>query len=88
LLSEATIARQKAGMSLGFRDVMRLPSTTTSASCQSAPAATRSSLIEKNEVALRPFRTPAETSIQPAWQMAATTFPCCVASRTSATIAG
>src|SRR5207249_3777545 len=59
-----TMARQNAGRSLGLREVMRLPSTTTSASCQSAPAATRSSLMEKNEVALRPSRTPAETSIQ------------------------
>jgi hypothetical protein len=30
--------------------------------------------------------TPALASIQPAWQMAATTLPCCAASRTSFTM--
>src|SRR5438132_2246111 len=59
------IARQKAGRSSGRREVIRLPSTTTSASTQLAPAATRSSLIEKNDVAFRPLRIPADTSIQP-----------------------
>jgi hypothetical protein len=39
LLSAAMMARQKAGRSSGLREVIRLPSTTTSASCQSALAA-------------------------------------------------
>src|SRR5439155_23055031 len=82
LLSAATIARQNAGRSSGRRDVIRFRSTTTSASTQSAPAATRSSLIEKNDVAFRPLRIPADTSIHPAWQIAATPLPCCAASRT------
>ena len=47
LLSAEMIVRQNAGRSSGLRDVIRLPSTTTSASTQLAPAATRSSLIEK-----------------------------------------
>ena len=42
----------------------------------------------KNDVAFRPVRTPADTSIHPAWQIAATIFPCWTASRTSATMAG
>src|SRR5439155_24725830 len=82
LLSAEMIVRQNAGRSSGLRDVIRLPSTTTSASTQLAPAATRSSLIEKKDVAFRPLRIPADTSIHPAWQIAATTLPCCAASRT------
>ena len=39
-------------------------------------------------VARRPLRIPAETSIQPAWQMAATVFPELFMSLTKATIAG
>src|SRR5262249_49910362 len=87
LASAAMIARQNAGRSSGLREVMRLPSTTTSASVQLAPAALGAPCREKNDVPLRPFSPPAETSIQPAWQMAATTFPCCAASRTRTTMA-
>ena len=82
------IALRKAGRSAGVRLVIRLPSRTTARSTQFAPALTRSSLIEWNEVAVRPRSTSAETSIQPAWQIAATTLPCWNASRTSWTIAG
>lgn len=45
--SDAMIALQKAGRSSGLRDVIRLPSTTTSSSSQRAPALTMSSLMEE-----------------------------------------
>src|SRR5713101_5714951 len=86
LLRDLTISRQKAGMSSGLREVMRLPSTTTSSSTHWAPALTISSLMEKKEVAFLPLRIPALASIHPAWQMAATTLPCWEASRTSFTM--
>ena len=39
-------------------------------------------------VAVRPRTMLADASIQPAWQMAATTLPCSCASRTSLTMPG
>src|ERR1019366_258698 len=75
-------ARQKAGRSSGLRLVTRFRSTTTTASTQSAPALTTSSLMAKKLVALRPFNMPpAEHNTHGPWQMEATSFPaasiCC-----------
>src|SRR5437879_2246306 len=47
-----------------------------------------SSLIDMKPVAWRPSRTPADTSIQPAWQMDATVLPAASISLTNATIPG
>jgi hypothetical protein len=60
------IALQKAGRSSGFLELIKFPSTTTSASIYSAPALTRSSFIEWKPVAFFPFKIPADIGTQPA----------------------
>src|SRR2546427_5881408 len=54
------------GRSLGSRDVMKFPSTTTAWFTYSAPALITSSLIADTHVTRRPFITPAEIGTQPA----------------------
>src|SRR5699024_4631126 len=71
-LSFSAIAALNASRSPGLREVMRLPSTTTSASVQSAPALMRSVFVEMKDVSFRPFARPASARIHGAWQIAAT----------------
>ena len=73
------IATQKAA-GRGCREVMRLPSTTTSGS-RSLAAGVDQVVLDGEKGGGSPAPdTPAEASIQPAWQMAATTFPASCAS--------
>src|SRR5207244_11100377 len=65
------IVRQKAPRSAGERDVMRLPSRTTSRSTTSAPAFLRSTCRLKKPVTVRPLTMSAVVRRHPAWQMAA-----------------
>src|SRR5690606_14045744 len=79
-LSRLSSASQNAGRSPGFREVMRLPSSTPSLSTQVAPAFFRSVRMEWYEVTVRPRSTSASASTQPAWQIAATGLPAsCIA---------
>ena len=68
-------AGMKAVRSRGFLEVTRAPSTTAGASIHSAPALIMSSLMAGTEVSRRPLATPAETSTEPPWQIAATRPP-------------
>ncbi|MNT83813.1 hypothetical protein D3C72_2237400 [compost metagenome] len=62
-------------MSAGLRLVIRLPSTTTSASRQRAPALARSCCSDGHEVTSCPFASPLLISSQGPWQIAATGLP-------------
>ena len=75
------IAAQKAGRSSGLRAVIRLPSTTHSASTQSAPAFRMSASMAMKLVARRPRRASVLQSSHPPWQMAARTILAATASR-------
>src|SRR5207248_4056627 len=66
------MALQKASRSSGLRDVMRLPSSTTSASSQRPPALMTSVRTDGHDVRRRPSTALASTSRLGAWQMAAT----------------
>ena len=81
--------RQNAGRSSGFRDVIRLPSTTTSWSSPGGPGVHQIVLDREKLVARLPLRMPADTGTQPAWQIAAHDLALArKASRTSFTMAG
>ena len=80
-----TIVEQNAGRSDGERLEIKLPSTTTSSSMTWAPALRRSVRILGYEVSVRPTATPASTSVQGPWQIAAIGFPEHTKSRTNET---
>ena len=65
--------------------MIRLPSTTTSSSTQSAPALRRSVCSDGHDVIRRPLTTSASTSTQGAWQIAATGLPASKNAFTNAT---
>src|ERR1700756_2852199 len=71
----STIVEQNARRSDGDRLVTRFRSTTTSSSTTLAPALRRSVRMLGYEVSVLPATTPASTSVQGPWQMAATNFP-------------
>src|SRR6185312_5360902 len=81
----STIAAQNASRSSGLRLVIRLPSTTSSSSTQSAPALRRSVCSDGQDVIRRPLTTSASTSTQGAWQIAATGLPASKNDLTNAT---
>src|SRR5699024_1995786 len=66
------IASLNGGRSLGEREVIRLPSTTSSSSAHVAPVFRKFVCNVVLLVILRPFSTPASASIHAAWQIEAT----------------
>src|SRR5699024_12471704 len=71
-LSLSAVAALNASRSPVLREVMRLPSTTTSASVQSAPALMRSVFVEMKDVGFRPLARAAPARINGACQIAST----------------